>query len=81
MVHEGKIDEALEAAPENGGAGRAVMTSSHIATELGQPAHRVTQTGGLVGGRRRRMDGAIERLPFGGLQQDGAGEVGHSTGQ
>ncbi len=49
VVHGGEIDQALEAAPEHGGAGGAVALAAQIAAQLGNPAYRLGQGGDWSG--------------------------------
>ncbi len=81
MEHQGEVDEPLQAAPEHFRPRWAIAFAAHVAAELGQPAHRLPEGGGLRGRLGRLVDGAVERLPLDGLEHHGAGQVRRGAGE
>src|SRR5919106_2600677 len=80
-IHDGMVGEMLKAAPEDGGAGLAIRGAGEEAAELGDPADGLAQGG--RGWRRGGglVDDAVESLPFVGVEEGGAGQVGRGAGE
>jgi hypothetical protein len=76
VIHGGEIDQALEAAPQDGDARAAVACAPQEAPHLADPAHGLGERGRGRGELGGLVDVAVEGLPLALLQQRGAGGVG-----